>query len=306
MGMTKFVQKPDEADETWTVHHKNNNSKNNNADNLIWASLSTQSKEQRSSEQIRIDSYPVIGTALNNITLLDGVDIEKGDSKLFDNSICAAKQINGYPNSISNCITGYSNCHAGFSWKTPPNDENLPNEIWYSIGKNHKHERFISFYGRLKYKFYNEYEKIIWAKDMLTNRCQREKDLYPNITTGKKTRKFHHMVLEIIIDIPINVVVDHIDDVKSNARLGNLQLLTQKENTKKRHIKKYTSSIASFIDKKHELSHASKESAIEYVCSHGYPLATIMELNIELMFLKICDIPAIIYGRTWIPAHFTK
>lgn len=305
MGMTRFVPMPAEADETWTIDHLYNNRKNNHADNLEWKSLSGQSKNRRQKEQSQIKSYPVIGTALDTIHI-NGNAIEKGYSKQFDSADDAAKQIDGKRRNISLCINDKRKSHAGFSWETPPNDVDLPGEMFYSVSLNPNYERLISLYGRIKYKFVCGYEKIVRAKNMITDRAQNETDTYPGLNINNKQLKFHRAVLGIIIDIPTNIVVDHIDDIKTNARLGNLQLLTQSENIKKRHLKSYTSSVASFIDKKHEISHTNKESAIEYVRHRGYPDASLAELNIELMFLKICDIPAVIYGRTWFPAHFVK
>lgn len=133
------------------------------------------------------------------------------------------------------------------------------------------------------------------------------KSEHPQININNKLVGFHRAILRTIIDIPNDIVIDHIDDIKTNARLGNLQILTHSENIKKRHLTSYTSSVASFVDKKHEISsHTNKESAIEYVRHRGYPEASLAELNVELMFLRICDIPAVIYGRTWFPAHFVK
>jgi hypothetical protein len=237
---------------------------------------------------------------------INGDIIEKGYSKKFDNANDAANEIGGKRRSISLCINDKRKSHAGFSWETPPSDVDLPGEMFYSVSLNPNYERLISLYGRIKYKFVCGYEKIVRAKNMITDRAQNETDSYPSININNKQTGIHRAVLRTIIDIPTNVVIDHIDDIKTNARLGNLQILTHSENIKKRHLTSYTSSVASFVDKKHEISHTNKESAIEHVRLRGYPEASLVELNIELMFLKICDIPVVIYGRTWFPAHFVK
>ena len=101
-------------------------------------------------------------------------------------------------------------------------------------------------------------------------------------------------------------MVDHIDDIKVNSRLGNLQILTKSENSLKRHLQSYVMSVASFVDKKHEKSHDTKKSAIEYLRNNEYPNATLEELEIVLNTMKTENVPAVLYDRTWIPAHFAS
>ena len=61
--------------------------------------------------------------------------------------------------------------------------------------------------------------------------------LYTNIYWGKKlteraSLRIHRVVYETFIGIiPEGFVVDHINDIKSDNRLENLQLLTPKDNT---------------------------------------------------------------------------
>ena len=61
--------------------------------------------------------------------------------------------------------------------------------------------------------------------------------LYTNIYWGKKlteraSLRIHRVVYETFVGpIPEGFVVDHINDIKSDNRLENLQLLTPKENT---------------------------------------------------------------------------
>ena len=61
--------------------------------------------------------------------------------------------------------------------------------------------------------------------------------LYTNIYWGKKlteraSLRIHRVVYETFVGpIPEGFVVDHINDIKSDNRLENLQLLTPKQNT---------------------------------------------------------------------------
>ncbi|AGE54945.1 hypothetical protein FK949_gp045 [Paramecium bursaria Chlorella virus NYs1] len=315
MGETRFVPKPDNMPSNWTIHHKNNDKSNNHCDNLEWASPKKQVKEQRSMEQHSIQSCPVIGTALRDVTLVDGTMMKKGDEKFFDNIKKAADAVGGNQGHISSCISknGKRKFNANFTWRTPPNDEDFVGEVFKSIGSGKQMKRFVSTFGRMKQAFHNGYVKILFAKELLTDRQHREQDKYPSIGI-KGNKMFHHVVVELFFGtIPKTVVingkthrlvVDHIDDDKQNARLDNLQLVTQQENTKKRFLGEYTTSVASAVWNDHkrrheyECSHKTRINAVEYVRSRGYPEATLDELN------SYVNTPNKIYGRTWIRAHF--
>ncbi|AGE52383.1 hypothetical protein PBCVKS1B_018L [Paramecium bursaria Chlorella virus KS1B] len=314
MGETKFVPKPNNMPTDWTVHHKNNDASNNDASNLVWASPNTQSKERRPMEQQRIDSCPVIGIALRDVTLKDGTVIRKGeDTQTFDNVLKAADAVGGNQGNISSCIRGKQSFHAYFTWRTPPSDLDLDKEVFKSIGSGKQSERLISTFGRLKHIFHNGYTKIRYAKDMLSERQQRETDSYPKIKIKGKTKPFHCLIVNMffgkipktvmIDDKEHNLIVDHIDGDKQNSRLGNLQLLTQQENTKKRFLKTYTTSVASMYNDEYEY-HKTRNDAIEYVKCQGYPDATLEELNACVMFTSDTNILTKLYGRLWIRAHF--
>lgn len=316
MGETHFVPKPDNMPSDWTVHHIDNDPSNNHCDNLTWASPKKQIEERRSMDQHSIRSCPVIGTALHDVILKDGTMIRKGeDTHIFDNMNKAAEAIiGGNRANISSCINGRLTSHAKFTWKTAPSDEDFNGELFKIIGMNDQSDRFISIYSRMKQVFKNGYTKIMFAKDLLTKREQRETDSYPRIKINEKHVYFHRLVVELFFGklpkmITINgrthnLIVDHIDDDKQNARLDNLQLLTQQENNMKHHLDRYTTSVASAVwnERKsiheYECSHKTRINAIEYVKSQGYLNATLEELNIYV------NTPNEIYGRMWIRAHF--
>ncbi|AGE53774.1 hypothetical protein PBCVIL3A_112R [Paramecium bursaria Chlorella virus IL3A] len=313
-GVTKFVPKPPNAQASWTMHHKDNDPTNNHKLNLEWASLNTQNKERRHLESHSIRSCPVIGIALYDLTLKDGTNVLQGEEKKYDNAMKAANDIVGGNNTnISSCINGNLVSHAGFVWKVPPSIPELKNEDFKSIGAGLQYERFVSAHGRIKYTFHNGYSNIVDAKDMLTRRARRERDSYPTITISGTPKKVHLLVIEKFFGhlpktININgkshrLVIDHVDNVKTNARLGNLQILTQQENSKKRHIRCYTTSVASSFKGQYEY-HRTRNDAIEYVRERGYPEATLDVLNDAIMLMEHENIPAKIYGRMWIRSHF--
>ena len=308
MGMVeKWCPKPQNYDDTWTIHHKNNDPMNNHKDNLIWASLSTQNIERRSSEQSMICSCPVIGTAIQDIVLKNKMIIKKGqDTPVYDSSYTAADEIiDGRPSNITQCLNNRRNFHAGFSWRTPSSDEDFPYEKFINICTSKRFERFISNYGRVKYVFQNGYSKIISSENCITDRKKRELKHYPTVNITGQQKRLHRLVVESFVgDIPNDVVIDHRDDVNTNASLGNLQILTISENNRKRHLQSYVMSVASFVEKKHEKYHDTKKTAIDYIHDNGYPDATLEELESALKLMAIENVPATLYGRTWIPAHF--
>jgi hypothetical protein len=305
-SVERWFPKPLDWNDTWTIHHKNNDPTNNHKENLEWASKQTQTKERRKTENSQITSCPVNGIALVDTTLKCGEVVKKECTKLFISIHDAAKRIsNCHISGISACLNDNLKTHAGFVWKLLQSDYELPGEVFTSIGKNIQSERFISTHGRLKYAFHNGYSMIKSSDDMVTDRMKRETDKYPTIRVHGKNATFHRAILNLFIgDIPDDIVVDHIDDIKVNSRLGNLQILTKSENILKRHLQSYVMSVVSFVDKKHEKSHDTKKSAIEYLRNNGYPNAALEELEIVLNTMKTENVPAVLYDRTWIPAHF--
>jgi hypothetical protein len=165
----------------------------------------------------------------------------------------------------------------------------------------------------VKFAYHHGYSKIVTAAEMMTERQRRESDTYPRITIDGKMARIHIRIMVSFVGaypekIVVNgreqkLVVDHIDDVKVNARLGNLQLLTNQENTLKSRLKSYTTSVASFVDGEFEKAHDTRAAAIESVKGE-YPDASLEELNAAVLLTAHMNVPARLYGRTWIRARF--
>lgn len=178
-------------------------------------------------------------------------------------------------------------------------------ELFESVRPGYQYNLYVSNHGRLKYEFRDAGVIVKSAETIFTEHTKRRSDTYPHVLTNGKHVNVHDLVVELFIgEIPEHAVVDHKDDVKVNARLGNLQLLSPMEIRYKLHLKNQSMSVASFIEKKYERTHNSKQMAIDHVINNGYSNASLEELETSLQRMADEDTPAVLYGRTWIPAHF--
>lgn len=215
-----FHEKPPDYDASWTVDHIDpDQPDNNDASNLRWANLEMQAINRRRSCRIQIDSCPCI--AIN------------GDKIIEFSSIDEAASITpgGHASAISMCLSGKRNKHAGMTWKLPNELPDFSGEMWKSKIKTHKYEILVSNYGRIGYKFTNGYFKKVSSFDKMTKRAISDTDGYPRINIAKKSYALHRLVYETFTGpIPAGMIVHHIDHVKLNAHVDNLELVTQSEN----------------------------------------------------------------------------
>ena len=177
--------------------------------------------------------------------------------------------------------------------ETKSEDPDTNEEIFESIRKGYQYEIFISTWGRLKHIFRNGYIVIKTVEEMfndLPDACLR-------IVFNNSRVNINNVVVNVFIgEVPDGFRVCNTDGAKMIVRLGNLRLI---ENTKHSHENDVVS-VASFINKKHEKTHATKESAIFHVINNGYSNATVEELEASLQRMADYNIPAVLYDRTWI------
>jgi hypothetical protein len=173
------------------------------------------------------------------------------------------------------------------------NPSNTNGEIFESIRTSGQYELFISTSGRLKHIFWNGHVVTKNAEEMFNEHKKHISDEIRIVVNGRHV-KLNDVVVKIFIgEIPDGFWVCNTDGVKTNARLGNLRLVGENE-----HVY-----VASFVDKKLEKMHHSKEAAVEHVINIGHSNATIEELENVLRNMADSNVPAVVYGRTWIPVN---
>ena len=103
-------------------------------------------------------------------------------------------------------------------------------EIWETIKGFEDYQ--ISSFGRVK-SFKNGKEKILTSHP--NEKGYYSVDLYLN--NKRKTLRIHKLVAEYFLNHKGNgsmdLVIDHIDNDKSNNRIDNLQLITNRQNSSK-------------------------------------------------------------------------
>ena len=216
------LPKPTDWNGIWTLNHKNKNKLDNHADNLEWATSSEQSFDRRPNSRGNIDSCPIVG-----IHVWDG-SIVKFESA----QIAESCYDNIHHSGISMCLNGKRKTHGNYIWVTPLELSDLPEEQWEVVNQDvPNYVVSVSTYGRVSYKFKHGYIKKVSSQEKMSERLADETDRYPSIIIKNKPYQLHRVIWEAFIGkIPDNMVINHKNHDKQDARLSNLELSSQSGN----------------------------------------------------------------------------
>jgi len=219
-----FIENPENKK---TVNHIDHNRSNNNITNLEWATSTEQNLHKRKSTKEVQHGRKV--WRIENDT---DKKIEVYSSMLlaakwvFDNKLTTVTEFKG-GQSISSGICGVTrgkkSTAFGYKWKYDDEDENkYENEIWKKIPldvSNNLKGYEASNYGRVK----NPKGKI--------NKGYLNAGGYWMITIGPKDYLLHRIICQVFIKNPDNKEqVNHKDGNKQNAKVDNLEWMTNAEN----------------------------------------------------------------------------
>ena len=218
-----------------TVNHKDHNKLNNNINNLEWATTTEQNQHKRKCKkeiQELVSSRSVWRVDKDSNEKIEKYQTIKLAAKyIFDNKLTSIKEFdngNNIKTKICAVCRGKRNTAYEYKWIYDDSNENMfDNEIWKNIPKeliNNIDEYKISNYGRLK----NHKGKI--------SEGYLHSSGYLWISISPKQYLLHRLVAKVFILNPENKdQVNHKDGNKQNAKVDNLEWMTNKQNSQHAH-----------------------------------------------------------------------
>jgi hypothetical protein len=228
-----------------TVNHKDHNPKNNNINNLEWATYLEQVIHKR---KPRPEIYEYTGTRPvwricpeTNNKLQQYSSIKNAARWVFDNKLTKVKEF-GKGNNIKTKIcsvirkgktNGKNTCKDkyyerktayGFNWEYENENENIfEDEVWKEISFD-----LVNFEGY----FVSSYGRIRNNKGRITTGYSKQDD-YLVVNINNKGYYIHRLVALVFIPNPNNKpIVNHIDGNKQNPKLNNLEWVDNSENSR--------------------------------------------------------------------------
>jgi len=214
-----FIPNPENK---YTVNHKDKNGLNNNVNNLEWMTISENNKHRSAGvKQTTNQNLEIYRINPNTNEILEKYNsIEDGAKWVLQQNL--AKNIHSARCCISCCVRDITNSSFGFKWKLLEQN-NLENEEWREviIDDIKITDYYVSSLGRFKNK------KGVIMKDYKPHHSG-----YIYVRVNSQKYALHRLVADTFIqNIDNKPIPNHIDGIKKNNSVSNLEWTTYSENS---------------------------------------------------------------------------
>jgi hypothetical protein len=218
-----FILNPENKD---TVNHKDKNGLNNNISNLEWMTIPENNKHRSNGvKQTTNQNIEIYRINPNTNEILEKYNsIEDGAKWIIEKKL--SKNFHSARSSISSNIRKIYSSSFGFIWKIVEQN-NLENEEWREVIINNKKTEgyYVSSLGRFKNK------KGIIMKDYKPHHSG-----YIYVRVNKEKYALHRLVADTFIpNLENKPIPNHIDGIKTNNSVKNLEWATYSENNLHNH-----------------------------------------------------------------------
>jgi len=208
------------------INHKDKNRLNNNINNLEWMSAGENNKHRSDGvKQTTNQNLEIYRINPNTNEILEKYNsIEDGAKWVLEQKL--TKNFHSARSCISCCIRGINNLSFGFKWKKIEQND-LDKEEWREIiiNNNKVDNYFVSSLGRFKNK-----------KNIIMNNYKPHHSGYIYVRVNIKKYALHRLVAQtFIVNLENKPFVNHIDGIKTNNAVSNLEWCSCSENNLHNH-----------------------------------------------------------------------